>query len=103
MSGDRSPLAHALWHALDDAEERPDGSMVITAEHAAKLSALVPEDHPGNGEPTPKRDPLAVGSALFAACKSPTTERTVINCGTRIRLGGIWVFDDLVRIFNPPT
>lgn len=40
-------LVHALWHALDNAEERvTEHEVVLTREDFATLSALIPEEHP---------------------------------------------------------
>lgn len=43
-------LEHAVWHALDDSEERGEG-VLISTEDANELAALVGEDHPGNADP----------------------------------------------------
>lgn len=42
-------LQHAVWHALDDGEERPaelPGLILLTQEHADALGKLIPEEHP---------------------------------------------------------
>lgn len=49
---DLAELQHAVWHMLDDCEERPEsGEYVLDKGSYERLSALVPVDHPvGNQE-----------------------------------------------------
>lgn len=38
-------IRHAVWHALDDAEEQTGGTL-LDIEHAEKLGSLISEEHP---------------------------------------------------------
>ncbi len=39
-------IEHVLWHALDESNEQPDGSVIIASYDARKLCTLLPEGHP---------------------------------------------------------
>ena len=43
-------VEHAAWHVCESSEDRvTENEIVVQREDFEKLSALLPEDHPGNG------------------------------------------------------